>query len=281
MDCNFSTFYNHSSNSFKIAKLQTTFSGPVLNITDCLIGYFDAYSGTFSTKYQIAVGGVVNETRTYFYEDEVPATGTNPAFVDVTDTDFDGTGDSWNPTYVSYDNGAVGWYSAVGGGSPGALTATNVEPASLTASTAGNVVVSFTIAQALPADGKVKITFPTTLGSGFTFNSGGTTAASGLSGLDGTLTVGIASNVITLTRGGGATQTALGTACSFTLSFIQNPNVSGSTGVYKIYTTTTADVAIDQDEAVTADTITNPPSGGTGLVTFSGTVNFAGTVVIN
>ena len=280
MDCNFSTFYNHSSDSFKIAKLQTSNPTPILNLTDCLIGYFNAYSGTFASKYSIVAGGTVNEVRTYFYEDEAPATGTDPQFVDITDTDFDGTGDSWNPQLAAYADGAAGWYSAVGGGSPGTLTATNVQPASLEASAAGNVVVSFTLAQALPATAKVKIHFPTSLGSGFTFNSGGTTAASSITGMDGTLSASVASNVITLTRS-GATQTALGTACSFTLSNIQNPSAAGTTGVYKIYTTTSADVAIDQDEAVTADTITNPPSGGTGLTTFSGTINFSGTVQIN
>lgn len=141
---------------------------------------------------------------------------------------------------------------------PPALTSTNVQPASLQASDSGNVTVSFTTATTIPSDGKIKVTFPTSLGSGFTFNNGGTTAASGLSGLDGTLSVSIASNVITLTRGGGATSSGAG-AKSFTLSFIKNPTVAGSTGTYSIQTTNSTSEILDEDLVVSADTITAIP----------------------
>lgn len=157
----------------------------------------------------------------------------------------------------------------------GALTSTNVEPASLVVSATGNVTVSFTTQQDIPSNGKIVVTFPTSLGSGFTFNDGGTTAAGSLSGLDGTLTVGIVSNVVTLTRSGGATLSAAG-AKSFVLSFVKNPTVAGSTGVYQIKTTTTADVTVDKDDVVSADTISNPQSN-TLTITISG-VSFSGSV---
>ncbi len=141
--------------------------------------------------------------------------------------------------------------------SSGSLTSTNVQPASLITDAVGNVTVSFTTTNTLPASGKIVVTFPTSLGAGFTFNSGGSTAASSLSGIDGSLAVSIASNVITLTRSGGTDSTA--GAKSFVLSNIQNPNTAGSTGVYGIKTTYSNDVLIDEDASVSADTISSPP----------------------
>jgi hypothetical protein len=142
---------------------------------------------------------------------------------------------------------------------PPMLTSTNVAPASLVAAVAGNVVVSFTTITSMANNAKIVVTFPTSLAGGFTMNSGGTTAASGLSGIDGSLSISISSNVITLTRSGGTTSTA--GAKSFTLSFIQNPTVAGSTGTYQIKTTTSAGVTLDEDTAVSSDTITPVPAG--------------------
>lgn len=45
----------------------------------------------------------------------------------------------------------------------GLLDATNVEPASLTTDEVGNVTVSFTTINTLESDGKIVVTFPTTL----------------------------------------------------------------------------------------------------------------------
>jgi len=142
---------------------------------------------------------------------------------------------------------------------PPALTSTNVAPATLVAGDVGTATISFTTVTAIPSTGKIVVTFPTSLGTGFTINSGGTTAAGGLSGIDGSLSVSVASNVVTCTRSGG-TSSAAG-AKSFTLSFIKNPTTAGSTGAYQIKTTDSADVTLDEDTAVTADTITPAPSG--------------------
>ena len=135
----------------------------------------------------------------------------------------------------------------------GALTSTNVEPASLTANATGNVVVSFTTENAIPSDGKIVITLPTSLGTGFTLNSGGSTVVSTSTNIDGSLAVSTASNIITITRSGG-TSSAAG-AKSITLTNIKNPNATGSTGTYQIKTTNSSNVTIDQDLAVSADTI--------------------------
>jgi uncharacterized protein YjiK len=147
-------------------------------------------------------------------------------------------------------------YASVETYTPGSLTSTNVEPASLGKNAAGNVTVSFTTTTTLPADGKIVVIFPTSLGSGFTFNSGGTTAASSLSGIDGSLSVSISTNTITLTRSGGTASTA--GAKSFVLSNIQNPSATGSTGTYTIKTTDSSNNILDQDTAVSADTIVYP-----------------------
>jgi hypothetical protein len=140
----------------------------------------------------------------------------------------------------------------------GTLTSTNVQPASLTGADVGDVTVSFTSANPIPPTGKIAVTLPTSLGAGFVFNSGASTAVSGISGLDGTLSLSIASNVATLTRGGGASTSTPG-AVSFTLSNIKNPDQDGSTGTYSIVTKNASDTTIDQDTAVTADTISNTP----------------------
>ncbi|MCK5591170.1 MAG: hypothetical protein KAI72_04370, partial [Candidatus Pacebacteria bacterium] len=84
------------------------------------------------------------------------------------------------------------------------LSSTNVEPASLAAGVSGDVTVSFTPANPIPADGKVVVTFPTDLGAGFSFNSGGTTTAESDSlRMDGSLAVSVNSNVVTITRSAG------------------------------------------------------------------------------
>jgi len=134
----------------------------------------------------------------------------------------------------------------------GDLTGTNVQPESLVAGAVGNVDVTFTLANALPADGKIVITLP----AGFT-SSGGATAI-GLAGtsFDGTETVTVSGNVITITRSGGSSLNA-GTNITIELTNIKNPATAGSTGTYAIKTTRSDGTIIDKDDAVTADTITS------------------------
>jgi hypothetical protein len=158
----------------------------------------------------------------------------------------------------------------------GTLTSTNVQPASLVANAVGNISIYFTTQNSWDANGKIQITFPTSLGNGFSFNSGGTTVASSLSGINGTLTVdSVSGNVITLSRGGGATISTAG-AKSFVLNYIKNPNISGSTGLYGIETQKNDSTYIDRDNSVTADLISTETSGQFNFenITFEGiTVN--------
>ena len=146
----------------------------------------------------------------------------------------------------------------------GTLSSTNVEPASLVAGATGNIVLTFTTASALPADGKVVLALPTSLGSGFTYNSGGTTAVSSATGIDGAFTVSVSSNTITLTRANDGASSAAGVK-TITLSNIKNPAVPGSTGTYSLYTKTSADVILEQNTSVTADTITTGALSSTNI----------------
>jgi len=136
----------------------------------------------------------------------------------------------------------------------GALTSTDVEPDVLVASYDGNVLISFTTKNPLPADGKIIIDFPDT------FDATGCSNVSDLNNIDGTFTVSVANgggtnDVVTIVRNGDGSTVSENTAVSFKIDSIKNPTTTGSTGTYAIYTRTSADVDIDQDTAVTADTI--------------------------
>jgi hypothetical protein len=141
----------------------------------------------------------------------------------------------------------------------GTLTSTNVQPATLYVATANTVTISFTTATIWPAAGKCVITFPSTLGGGFSFNSGGTSAAAFTVGGSGSLATSITGSVVTLTRSGGS-DIAASTAVAITLTYVLNPPQVGSTGAYEIKTTTSADATIDIDSSVSADQIIEPPA---------------------
>ena len=160
----------------------------------------------------------------------------------------------------------------------GSLASTNVEPATLYVGTTNTVTASFTTANAIPLDGKIVITFPTSLGGGFTFDSGGTSAAAFTVGGSGNLAISRVGSVITLTRSGGS-EIAASTAVALTITFVQNPSQVGETGAYEIKTTTSADTSIDIDSNVSADQVIEPASG-TYNVTFTGACTFTGTVQI-
>ena len=134
---------------------------------------------------------------------------------------------------------------------PGALTSADVEPESLVASDVGDVDVTFTLANPLPADGKIVVTLP----AGFTLSSGTATdiGTDGTS-FDGSESVSISGQVATITRSGG-TEVAERTVVTLELTNIKNPTSVGSSGTYTIKTTNTSDVTIDQDTTVSADNI--------------------------
>ncbi|PJC38877.1 hypothetical protein CO044_02650, partial [Candidatus Peregrinibacteria bacterium CG_4_9_14_0_2_um_filter_38_9] len=132
----------------------------------------------------------------------------------------------------------------------GDVTSTNVEPANLSVGTPSANTISFTTTAEIPNLGKIVITYP----SGFGVASVAGVVASSLSGLDGTWTATVSGQVVTLTQtGGGAT--AAGAKSLILATGIVTPGATGSTGTYTITTTTAADLNIETDAAITADTI--------------------------
>ncbi|MBT97337.1 MAG: hypothetical protein CL902_01760 [Dehalococcoidia bacterium] len=141
----------------------------------------------------------------------------------------------------------------------GTLTSTNVQPESLTAGNVGDIDITFTLASDLAADGKIVITLP----SGFTVSSEGTTAIGGDgTSFDGTETVSVSGQVITITRSGGTALSA-GTAVTIELTKIKNPTSSGTTGNYGIKTTNSSGATINEDSSIAGDTITAAAASGT------------------
>lgn len=166
---------------------------------------------------------------------------------------------STNPTGVS-DTGTMDMgYHYYNPTPNGTLTSTNIQPATLYLGTTNTVTVNFTTATIWPSNGKVVLTFPTTLNGGFTFNSTGTSVATFTVGGTGSLTFANVGAVATLTRSGGS-DIAANTAVTLTITNVLNPPQTGSTGAYQIKTTTSADATIDIDNNVSADQIIEPPS---------------------
>lgn len=148
---------------------------------------------------------------------------------------------------------------------PGVLTGTSVTPANTLINTATSYTVAFTTVNTLPSNGFVEVTFPAQ------FNIAGlnTNVATSLNNIDGTLTASVAGQVVTFTRGGGATNIAGGTAISFNIATGTNGPTAGLTGTFIIRTLNNALNLLDEDAAVPGVTLTAPPppippSGGGG-----------------
>ena len=94
----------------------------------------------------------------------------------------------------------------------------------------GSVTFTFNSVTSIPADGKIAITFP----AGFTFSSGGTTAATSTT-IDNSFSIGVSGQTVTATRGGGGTIAQNGTQ-TLTLTFIKNPSVMSNNFFYSLTT---------------------------------------------
>ncbi len=127
------------------------------------------------------------------------------------------------------------------------IVTADVEPVSLVAGVTGTVVVSFTSINPIPADGSIEVTFPVE----FDVSAVGDTASS--STMDGSLTVTVSGQVITITRSGGSEQPVASE--SLTLTNIKNSNTSGITGTYQIKTIRSDGNIIDEKTDVSASTI--------------------------
>ena len=141
----------------------------------------------------------------------------------------------------------------------GNLTSASVTPATLYLNTTNTDTILLTTANAWPLNGTLVVTYPTSLGGGFTFDSTGASVATFNSGGSGSLAVSRVGSVITLTRSGGS-EIAASTAVSISLTNVLNPPQAGSTGAYQIKTTTSAGTTIDIDTNVSASQIITPPA---------------------
>merc|ERR1712093_810117 len=107
------------------------------------------------------------------------------------------------------------------------------------------------MANPLPKDGKVVVTFP----AGFDLATAAPAATSAAE-IDGTFVTTVAGQVVTITRQDDGADEAAGAITDLTLSNIGNPAVSGDTGTFTITTTNAAGAAIDTLTTVPLVTIT-------------------------
>jgi len=131
-----------------------------------------------------------------------------------------------------------------------AMSATNIQPSNLVISNRTRVTVTFTTAATLPTNGKIKVVFPS--GFGVASATGGT-----CTGVNGGLATSISGQTVILARDGAGTPILAG-AQTCTLDGLTNPVATGTTGVYSIAITDSADTVLDQDAAVVADTVISP-----------------------
>ncbi len=115
----------------------------------------------------------------------------------------------------------------------GALSSTRVVPESLLAGAVGDVHVAFTIANPLPSNGQIVVTFP----DGFLLNA---VADTGLgedgANFDGQAAVTVEEQNVIIARSGGGSEIGAGTEIRLELSNIRNPSVPGYTGAYAVKT---------------------------------------------
>jgi len=135
----------------------------------------------------------------------------------------------------------------------GGLSDTSVTLSNLIAGGTGNVRIDFTTTDSIPANGKIKVTFPTVPSIGgepFTFTGASATCDS----MNGSITPDFTgAPVVILTRGGAATVASPGPH-TCTISHVTNPDRVGQSGYFKFYTMTNSGTNINSDEM--ADTVT-------------------------
>lgn len=153
----------------------------------------------------------------------------------------------------------------------GTLASTSVIPNSLVAGTTFTVVVTFTTVGAVSA-GKVQVTFPT----GFGVSSAGVNASG--TNITGSLAIdSVVGQVVTIKN---ATISAGQAGAAFTLTLINNPHVTGGTGVFGIETQSVGGFLIDQDTSVAQVTITAGALDTTSVVPASLVSEATGNVVV-
>ncbi len=154
----------------------------------------------------------------------------------------------------------------------GALSSTNVQPASLVAGANSMTTFTFTTANPIPNNGVIKVTF------GANFNVASANSGT-CSSQDGTFVTTVSDQTVIVTRQADGTSEPAG-AQTCTIGNIVNPAFSGSTGTYTIATFLTGGITgIDTDAAVASDTISHASSSGSPSVALTYDIRITAPVV--
>ena len=132
-----------------------------------------------------------------------------------------------------------------------AFSSYSVTHATQNAGATGNVVIAFTVGNAIASDGKIKVTFP----AGVDLATATPAVVAQSNTIDGSIAASVSSQILTLTRSGGA-NTGGTAAISITVSNIGNPSSASAGGTYTIAafaadgSTSTGDTAVTDVTAV-------------------------------
>jgi len=131
----------------------------------------------------------------------------------------------------------------------GSLSAASLTPTSSLAGRTTLYTINFTTVGSIPANGKIKVTFPTN------YDISGAVSAT-CSSMNGGFSTGKSGQVVTFTRNNTGSGTTAGNAETCTVDGIKNPTFSATTGTFTIQTTDSSDSEIDSNSTVAGVTTT-------------------------
>ncbi|MCC7357741.1 peptidoglycan-binding protein [Candidatus Uhrbacteria bacterium] len=157
----------------------------------------------------------------------------------------------------------------------GNITA-NLEPDTLLISATTTYTYSFTATNTIPSNGKLSVTFPSSISL-----VGVTSTSMTCSGLDGSLSSSVSGQTITSVRSGGTTTTE-NSLITCTIVNLRNPTMIGSAGTYIGRTTNFIDQFIDENTSIAGQTFATSgtlPSADLSLSSL--TTNSTPTITLN
>ena len=131
---------------------------------------------------------------------------------------------------------------------PGAITSASIVSTFYEAGASASVYFDFEVTNPIPADGKIIVTFPTSTSQG-NFDLSNVEFSGGI--LDGSFSVTVDNNKVTIVRSSGTTTPAGTTIDNLILQNVVNPPKSGTTGNFIIRTQDSNGVDIDSNSAIT------------------------------
>ena len=201
-----------------------TFGGTQSGNVDPSVTYPDATTMKVDVTVNFAIGGTLTiEDLNYIGHTAVSGGAVSIWAVDNTDC-----------TAATYRGGAATTTITVADGAQDTLTTLTTVPNSNNGGVIANYTVNFTVPAAgvIPANGKILVTFPAG------FNVANATAGA-LTGIDGTVVLGVAGQVVTLTRQADGANSTAG-AKTVVINTVTNP-VAGGTSTLTVRTDTSGD----------------------------------------